>query len=83
MRAAIYRQEDGRREAHAQPAKKTPARSSSRLIVAARVSVTPWVLPEARLRSRPPAYRGGPHRLRWGPSYAEHRERVTVISPVS
>ena len=33
---------------------ETPARSSSRLIVAARVSVTPWVLPEARLRSRPP-----------------------------
>ena len=56
--------------------------------MAARVSVTPWVLPEARLRSRPPAYRGGPHRLRWGPSYAEHakgaalaRAAATAVGP--
>ena len=78
MRAAIYRQEDGRREAHAQPAKKTPARSSSRLIVAARVSVTPWVLPEARLRSRPPGRALRPWR-----ALRRTVPTVTVISPVS
>lgn len=78
VRAAIYRQEDGRREAHAQPAKKTPARSSSRLIVAARVSVTPWVLPEARLRSRPPGRALRPWR-----ALRRTVPTVTVISPVS
>ena len=93
MRAAIYRQEDGRREAHAQPAKKTPARSSSRLIVAARVSVTPWVLPEARLRSRPPGralrpWRAlcvgrSPHRDRHIPCVMWRESRVESNTKVS
>lgn len=57
---------------------ETPARSSSRLIVAARVSVTPWVLPEARLRSRPPGRALRPWR-----ALRRTVPTVTVISPVS